>query len=471
MPIGRHIWRHSAGGREAREGTGNVALATDDGIRQMLAERVDAIAGHEDGIGIVVGVIEPTGRRIVSYGHRLRGDSRPLDGDTVFEIASVTKVFTALLLAEMARRGEVVLTAPVATYLPVDCTVPERDGRSITLLDLAMHTAGLPFMPDALPASAASAMQITTQDLKRYLAGYRLPHDIGTTWDYSNLGYWLLGEALTHQAARSFDRLLRERVLAPLKLKSTALTPSPWMRARLALGHDAALQVAPAVNTLPIYALMPASGGLYSTVNDLLRLLAVAVGRTRSPLAQALTTCLSVSRPKPSVDEAQALGWVVIGTGEDRVFFHDGGTFGYASCVGFDPVRRVGVVVLSTSVMSVADIGRHLLQPSFPLARPVAARRTEISLDVDVLDRYVGHYESPGEGIFTLTRDGTHLVLESPAEWGLPNLRLRPESRADFFAAELPLRVTVQVDGDGRATGLLVYPPRGQEGHPAARID
>ena len=125
-----------------------IRLPSDADIRKMLAQRVKTLAGAEDGIGIVVGVIGPQGRRIISSGHLNQRDPRPLNGDTVFEIGSISKVFTALLLADMVQKGEVALSDPVAKYLPSSTRIPERNGRAITLMDVATHTSGLPFMPD-----------------------------------------------------------------------------------------------------------------------------------------------------------------------------------------------------------------------------------------------------------------------------------------------------------------------------------
>jgi hypothetical protein len=162
---------------------------------------------------------------------------------------------------------------------------------------------------------------------------------------------------------------------------------------------------------------------------------------------------------------------VVEETVEGPLVFHDGGTFGYASAIAWDPQRQTGVVVLENRVGDVGDIARHLLQPSVPLAKPAAApRHTEIVLEAAVLDSYVGRYEAPGEGVFAVVREGGFLTFDAPADWGLPKLRLHPESRRDFFAKELPLRVTFQVDGQGRASGMLIYPPRGQKAVPASRV-
>ena len=457
-------------GAQARQGSGAIVLPSNGDLRRMLAERVDTLAGKEDGVGIVIGVVGPQGRRVISYGHLSHGDRRPLDGDTGFEIGSVTKVFTALLLADMVRKGEVALADPVAKYLPA-VKVPERNGRSITLLDLATHTSGLPFMPDASPASDDSAStKYDAARLYQFLATYELPRDRGAEWDYSNIGYWLLGQALTSRAALDYESLLRARVITPLKLTSTAITPSPKMKAKLAVGHNAALQPSPSLSSVPVYAEMSAAGGLVSTANDLLTLLAATMGYEPSPLAPAMATMLSTRRPMSRPGEAQALGWVVTGEGDDQLIFHDGGTWGYVSSVGWDPEKRVGVVVLSNQMASVSDIARHLLRPNVPLEKPTATKRTETTLDSAVLDTYAGRYEAPGEGAFTLVRESDFLTIQLPADWGLPKLRLRPESLREFFVAELPLRVTFQTDGEGRVNGVLVYPPRGQHAIPANRM-
>jgi CubicO group peptidase (beta-lactamase class C family) len=456
---------------QTRQGSDAPAFPSDAEIRSILAERVEAVAGNAGGMGIVVGVVGPQGRRIISYGRLSQGNPRALDGNTVFEIGSVAKTLTALLLADMVQRGEVAIADPVVKYLP-DIRLPSRGGRSITLIDLATHTSALPFMPEQSSATwPAAATPYTASDLRDFLAGYELPYDIGTRWEYSNIGYWLLGEALASRASMDFNSLLRARVIAPLNLANTDFVLSPTMKDNLAVGHDAALQPAPALSTLPIYSLLTAAGvGLFSTANDLSTLLSVALGYERSPLGAALAVTVSTRRPMSQDGDEQALGWTVIGKGNDQLIFRDGGTLGCASCVVWDPTKRLGVAVLSNQVASVSDIGRHLLRPDFPLARPAAATHTEISLDAALLDTYVGRYEAPGEGVFSIFREGDHLMIESPAVWGLPPLRIRPEGPLEFFASELPLRVTFQTDSNGRVSGILVYPPRGQNAVPARRI-
>ncbi len=460
---------------------GTQAVPSDDEIRKILAERVGE---NEKAIGFVVGVIDPQrqsgsdSRRIISYGHRNAGDARPLNGDTVFEIASVTKVFTALLLAEMVEKNEVALSDPASKYLTTAAIkLPERNGRLVTLLDLATHTSGLPFMPaDAPPFNDPTAAKYSADDLKRYLAGYQLTRDIGSDWDYSNIGYWVLSEALAARAgkvhaspARTIKDLICQRVLVPLKMTDTGFELSAKMKENLAPGHDSALQPAPAASTIPIYSIMPAIGLLYSTTNDLLTFLSQCMGYEPSPLAPAMNVALSNRRPVQPGNE-QALGWNVFGRGDDQVIFRDGSSFGYASAMAYDPKARVGVVVLTNQVGDVGDIARHLLRPDFPLAKPANTKHTEITLGSKVLDSYVGRYEAKGEGIFMIARENDLLTIESPADWGLPKLRIHPENQWDFFATELPFRVKFQADTDGRVRCLTIYPPRGQKGVPATKL-
>src|SRR5438045_6073608 len=118
-----------------------VALA-DSAVLAVIKERVDAKRSS----GIAVGILDPDGRtRVFAYG--TSGTSRPLDANSVFEIGSITKTFTATTLADMVVKGEVKLEDPVAKYLPGASHVPSRNGREITLVDLATQSSGLPRMP------------------------------------------------------------------------------------------------------------------------------------------------------------------------------------------------------------------------------------------------------------------------------------------------------------------------------------
>jgi D-alanyl-D-alanine-carboxypeptidase/D-alanyl-D-alanine-endopeptidase len=157
-------------------------IPPDTEIRQILADRVGA---ENLGIGIVAGVIDSKGRRVVAYGSLAKDDKRPLNGDTIFEIGSMTKVFTSLVLMDMAQKGEVALTDPVSKYLPPGVKMPERNNRQITLQDLSTQSSGLPRLPSNLaPKDPLNPYaDYSVEQLYQFLSGYQLTRDIGAKYE------------------------------------------------------------------------------------------------------------------------------------------------------------------------------------------------------------------------------------------------------------------------------------------------
>jgi CubicO group peptidase (beta-lactamase class C family) len=336
-------------------------LPPDSVVRSIIQQRVDG--GRN--AGIVVGIIDPDGStRWTAYG---RGDSGPLDDHTLFEIGPVTGTFTATLFADMVAKGLVRHDQPVAELLPPGTVIPGRGGRTMTLWNLATHTAGLPRVPPGL-APVDPANPYAGFDAKRmltFLSGHALPRDIGATFEYSPLGIGLLGYALAAKAGGSYEQLLTGRVLRPLQLEETAITLTPEMRLRLAPGHDSAGKPAKSRD----YGALAGAGALHSTVHDLLRYLAVNITPLGSPVAAGLRYAGRMHFRTDVPALSLGLAWQRIATPSgDTLVTHGGTTAGYAAFVGFDPRRRVAVVVLSSSGSSVDDIGLHLLDPNAPLA-------------------------------------------------------------------------------------------------------
>src|SRR5687768_14330253 len=177
-------------------------------LHASVKARVDA--GRS--VGMVVGTIDADGKTVIaSYGNA-GPDALPLDADSVFEIGSITKVFTAILLADMADRGEVKLDDPVARHLRAGVKVPERNGKAITLIHLSEQTSGLPRMPDNMkPANPLNPYaDYTAEQLFEFLGRYQLTRDIGAEFEYSNLGVGLLGQALAMRAGKSYEALVKE---------------------------------------------------------------------------------------------------------------------------------------------------------------------------------------------------------------------------------------------------------------------
>ncbi len=325
-------------------------LATPKQIRDMLVQQIDV--QHKSN-AIVVGVISKRGHEVISYGKFAPDDPRQPDGETIFEIGSVTKVFTSLLLSDMVLRGEVRLSDPVAKCLPASVHVPERDGKQITLLDLATHYSGLPRMPNNYNRD------YTREELYDFLSHYTLPRDPGKKYDYSNLGGGLLGQVLALSAGTDYETLLRTRILEPLGMTHTGIHPTPEMQANLIPGFGDGIKA----QSSEISALAPA-GAIRSNADDMLIFLAANMGLVKTPLYPAMKQMLSVHRPV-SPNTTIALGWHVT----YGMPCHNGGTNGYHAFVAFDRRRKVGVVILSNSTAFTDDLGWRIL--SYPVSGPV----------------------------------------------------------------------------------------------------
>lgn len=383
-----------------------VATPSDEEIRKILAERVDS---RKQATGIVVGIADASGRRIVAYGIGSKLASKPVDGDTLFEIGSITKVFTAQILADAVARGAVKLDDPVSKFLPTTVKMPERSGRAITLADLSTHYSGLTRLPGNLTSTDMQNpyASYTVADMYFFLSGHTLRRDPGAEFEYSNLGVGLLGHVLALQAKMDYESLVRARVLDPLAMKSTAIALSPELKARMAQGHNAKLEPVPNWD-LPALA---GAGALRSSANDMLNFVSAHAGIGKSD--PVLASMLATRRSMPGGGEI-GLGWMI---GKNGIVHHGGGTGGFQSFAGFDPKTRTAVVVLSNAqaLGGVDDIGQHLLDASVPLVPPKKERK-EISFDPKKFDPFIGNYQLAPKFILAVTREGDRFFTQATGQ-------------------------------------------------------
>lgn len=420
-------------------------------LQQIVQARVQS--GRST--GIVAGVVLADGTtRVAGYGDDSSGTR--LDGDTVFEIGSVTKAFTATLLALMVQQDQVDLDDPVASLLPTGTSVPSRDGRQITLEDLATHTSGLPRNPanhDPKDPDNPYA-DYTVAQIYDFLGGYKLTTEPGSHFEYSNFGVALLGHALELRAGMPFEDLVRTLILEPLDMTSTGITLDAATRARLVDGHDARGKVA-APYDMPA---LQGQGALRSSVNDMLKFAAANLNPQGGELHRAMAAAQRPRRPTDMVAQQIALSWDVDEGNGNAITWHGGATGGFFAYIGLDQTRHTAAVVLSNSrAKNIKDIGVHLLDDSQPLLPP-PTQRTEAALSPAVLGRYVGTYDVDG-GTATITQSADGLTVNLPGED--PD-RLYAQSPTDFFFKTFEGRVNFQLDADGYVTSGTFHDQDGQ---------
>jgi serine-type D-Ala-D-Ala carboxypeptidase/endopeptidase len=438
-----------------------VQLRSDADIRQILAKR---LKGFDQRVSIVVGVIGPEGRRIVAHGSTGM-NGRPVDGDTLYEIGSITKVFTSLLLADMVERGEAALDDPVAKYLPPGVKMPERNGRQITLLDLSTHRSGLPRMPaNFAPKDPLNPyIDYPVERLYEFLSSHELRRDVGAEYEYSNLGSGLLGLALARRAGTDFETALRDRVFRPLGMSGTAISMTPALKSRMTTAHSSVFHLAPT----PLWDFTPAffgAGALRSSANDVLTFLAANLGYVKTPLSAALARMQAVHAA--GLDNFKmGLGWQIEQQDGIEIVWKGGASYGSRTYSGFDPKSRVGVVVLSNynSGSGIDDIGRYLLNPKALADDGTRVRpqeRTAVTLAPEFLDRYAGRYRFSETEIWTVRRDGTRFFIKTPGE---PEFELFPEGdfakgADDFFSKTADAMFTFDFDKEPqRLASQLTY--------------
>lgn len=396
--------------------------------------------------GVIVGLLEPGGmRRIVSYGEAGEG-ARPLGPNSVFEIGSINKTFTGTILADMVQRGEVRLDDPVSKYLPGDVKVPSRNGRQITLLDLATHTSGLPRLPTGYtpPDPANPYAHFDAQHLYEFLNRYELERDPGEKPEYSNLGMGLLGHALARAAgADSFPDLVEARILRPLAMAMTSYGRPSALAPFMTRGHKADGTIVPYWDV----AVLAGAGGLNSTVGDMLTYVDANIGEPTSPIEQAMRAAQRGYRPGPIAGTQLGLGWMARSRGNWTLLGHGGGTAGYSTYIGFDPDRRAGVVVLTnTGGFDYADyIGRELLNPD---------KRVEVSLPPDTLADYVGTYRLREGFNLEISMEDGRLFGKATNQ---PKLPLFAEAVDRLFLRAVDAQVTFTRDSAGKVESATLH--------------
>lgn len=418
-----------------------------DAVLRLLKQRV---AERGSG-GLVVGLLEPDGaKRVLAWGDPGRGQA-PLAADSLFEIGSISKVFTAALLADMAQRGEVALDDPVQKYLPAGVTMPSRGGKTITLAMLSDQTSGLPRMPTNFePADTSNPYADYDADkLYAFLSSYSLSRDPGAQYEYSNLGVGLLGHVLALRAGKTYEQLLRERIWKPLGMDHTSITPQPAQRQRLTQGHDTSGAVVPHWD----FSVLAGGGAIRSTAGDMLKFLAAQLPPPRTPLARAMALTHQERAGTDSAEMGIGLGWHLRHSDGDEIVWHNGGTAGYRSFAGFRPAKGTAVVVLSNvGGEGDDDLGFHLLNPALPLAA-AARRHTAMTLPPEVLDRYVGTYQLAPQVQMMVSREGDALFAQLTDQ---DRFRLWPSAETEFFVREADVKVLFQRDTAGKTTGLIL---------------
>ncbi len=332
---------------------------------QMNGDTVQAMIQREvankRSKSIIVGIVDASGRKIFAAGVKSESDTTLPDGNTIYEIGSITKVFTSLLLADMSLQKQLNLNDPISGFLPKNIKSPKRNGKEISLLSLSTHRSGMPRFPYNVDPKNIDQPYIdyTVDQLYEHISHFEPPYAIDSRWRYSNVAYGVLGQILTLVAKKDFETLVTANICQPLGMYNTGISLTAKQKANLAIGHAET----GTEKGLTELGAISAGGALRSTVNDLLSFAEANLGLMKTSLLPAMQLTHLLQAKKDVNDTFTTMGWTLVNE-DGYVLFKDGGMPGYTAFLGIDKKNKFGVVVLSNSNNSVTDIGRNILQPS-----------------------------------------------------------------------------------------------------------
>ncbi|MFD2874006.1 serine hydrolase domain-containing protein [Mucilaginibacter ximonensis] len=310
-------------------------------------------------VSMSVGIIRNGSVHTYNYGETKKGKGNMPNMGTLYEIGSITKTFTATLLAWYVNEGKLSLDDPITKYLP-DSVAANPALKDIKLVNLSNHTSGLPGLPTNFAkqkdySDANPYKNYTREMLFSYLANCKLRSKPGTEYAYSNLAVGLLGVILERISGKPYEQLVTEIICRPLGMKSTLQHLYPLIAGRFAFVYDEEGKQTPAWD----FDALAACGSLRSTINDLLLYAKANMNKTDTKLSKAMELAHQITFNNG--DTQVGLGWHIIKVNGVSYLFHNGGTEGSSSFLAYNIEKKLAVILLSNAGASTDNTGVDII--------------------------------------------------------------------------------------------------------------
>ena len=344
-----------------------TAFLTDENLfKKPLDLKIDSIMKpyilRGSSVGAIVGVITKGRNYIYSYGETKLGNKTLPDTNTIFEIASVTKTFTALLVALEAVRGIINLDAPINKYLPSNIPFQGYNGKPVLIKHLASHTSSLPLLPTNINQQIPifdphnPFKNYRRENLYSFLKSYKYIFPPGKKFLYSNLGAGLLGNILENVSKISYEALLQKEICKPLNLKNTmALMPVEKIK-QMAQGYNQQKQAVPAWD----FKVLAGAGAIRSCIGDILKYASIFLAPPNEDFKNAITLCEKIVFNADG--HTIGLGWQLLNIGKRNIYFHNGQTEGFTSFISYDKEKQSAVILLTNTSYMVDKEGAEIMK-------------------------------------------------------------------------------------------------------------
>jgi CubicO group peptidase (beta-lactamase class C family) len=400
----------------------NCSIQTDslpEDVTQNIQKRIEyGLNG-----AIAIGIIDQDGIRYYNFGSR-DSSGAEVNEHSIFEIGSISKTFTATLLADQILNGSLNSDDLVNELLPDSVKVPVLGNQYVTLGHLSDHTSGLPNMPlNFNPANPNNPFaDYTVPQMYEFVSSYTPTREVGAEFEYSNLAVGLLGHVLSLHAGKTYEELITEVISVPLEMDETKITFDEQMKNNLAVGRDEFGRSAENWD-LPT---LTGAGAIRSSTSDMIKYLSAQLGFTDTPLKHAFELTHRKRHEKYPVKEGDdpirmGLGWIIVTKPDSDNYWHNGGTGGYRTYTSFNKTMQKGVIVLATGD-DPSDIGTYLMY-SDSLREIKRSLSTELARKIDLEgiesaktffeDSVVNNLDDFIYGSFPLNRLGSKYLEEN----------------------------------------------------------
>jgi len=408
--------------------------------------------------GLSIGYIEGEGFGIIHLGSAGEAGKKA-DNSTVYEIGSLSKLFTGLLLADAALRDEINIYATADVANSAGIKLPLRDGRSIKWIDLSTHRSGLPRLPGNLAAGDSSNpyRDYDSKQAAEFLKGYQLPRTPGKAQEYSNFGASVLGYLVAAKAGKTYDELLQERIAGPLKMADCTVALSSDQQKRFATPHD---KYGSAVVPWD-FADLPGAGGIHATLRDMMRFAKAQLEPPSGPIGEAIELAWKQHAEADESGPAMGLGWIIAGDGQTRL--HNGQTGGSTSALFVNRKLKCAVVILCNTSVDHEEIDKLALQmvmkatgvegPQAP-AKEAEEAPEGLAIDEKLRRRLVGRYQLTPEFIFTVKDEEGRLMVTITNQ---PTNEVFPDSPTRWSYRGIDASLEFKLPKTGRARSLVLH--------------
>ena len=374
--------------------------ATPAALPESVIQEVDLRIKHNLNASIALGVYQKGKAEYYVRGWQNKAQQVPATTQTIYEIGSITKTFTSLLLATLVENKQVQLDDSVAQHWPKGFVLQDQAGHPVTLRHLATHTSGLPRLPgNIIPFSQDPYAQYDRDKLLQAVAATK-PQQTGKQYAYSNFAVGLLGETLAQITGQSYNQLIETYILKPLELNQTFMTLTAVPEAHLAVGYNHFGETA-AWN----FKALAGAGSIRSSIHDLLSYGIAFTRKNPSELAQAMQLTMQTHYQKDS--HQMGLGWHF----NNGTWWHNGGTGGFRSIVVIDADNnRVVAGITNQANQDVEDLVAHILNPE----NAIRTHDFPVDITAQQLESYTGHFHHPQtENDVVLMIKNQQLLLQS----------------------------------------------------------